>query len=91
MAAIPVTISCDWRPFEDAMDSVHELLDARPEFVKFFLGLLDSSAELGRFESQPATGAHLSVLLKPTDLFLDFLAALRAINSKVSVVEKAHD
>ena len=92
MSAISsIKLTLDSSAFTAAMDSARELLEARPEFVEFFLGLINSPSEIGRFESESATRANLIALLKPTDLFLDFLAALSAVDGKVRVTEKTHD
>ena len=53
------------------------------EFVKLTLALLDSPAKLCRIEGGPATvRAGLTMLRKPSDVFLDLVTAARTSKLK---------
>jgi|GEM_PF-5461931 len=73
-------------PMEVALRSLDDELDGLPPvFTQRFLEMLKKPSQLVRFEYEdlPAATGELRVFLKPTDCFLDFLAACRTRTGNV--------
>ena len=73
-----ILIRCNARPYLLAMALLKQLAEVSPEIVRSFLSGLDSLAQLCCVNSHIplALGAgELRVLLQPSDLLRDFLAA----------------
>lgn len=74
-----LSINLDASEFQAVMA---ELLQSSKDVLKMVdipIGLFDDPDKLARFERSPAVvGAGITFLLKPSDLLLDYLAAVRA-------------
>ncbi len=64
-------------------------LEALKERIDLFIGSLDGPGELLTVDQRPAVGARTRVVLKPSERFLDFMAAIRTVD--LDEVGKAHD
>ena len=76
-----VKIQCDDQPLQAAIRSLEALRQSSPELVKRFLDGIDSSSQLVCIDtdgSATATAGDLWVTFQPSNLLLDFLAAVRA-------------
>lgn len=74
-------ISCDASPMNGAIGSLKNIAKRSPHLVQSFLDGLNSTAQLCRVDDDifPATGTDkYRVVLQPSDLLADFLAAAGA-------------
>lgn len=79
----PVNLQCDSEPLKAALESLAELAEFSGEVVQCFLDGLDSSAQLFRVDCEgfSASGtSELRIAFQPSDLLVEFLAAMRAGN-----------
>ena len=78
----PVLLRLDKSAFDEAISELNVYVAELPlELLKLPVGFFDTPSKLFRLEHSPASvGADVTILLKPSDLFLDWLAARRAIN-----------
>ena len=67
-----------------------DLADAPLQVRELALNLLDGASELVCLEQGPASGARVTVLLKPSQRLLDFASAVRARNFNFLGVEESH-
>jgi len=71
-------------------DLSSEVHDAGPQFVELAFNLMKRPAQLVAVDDGGTSGATVSLLLKPSKLLLDFLAAMRARDFHGFVVKYPH-
>lgn len=67
-----------------------ELAQAGLEFRKIAVDLLKDPTQLCAFDRRAAAGAGVALLLKPTELLFDFVAAVRARNLNDFLIKYPH-
>jgi hypothetical protein len=80
---ITVNLQCDAELLKAALHSLAELAELPGEVVQCFLDGLDPSAQLFRIDCEgfSASGtSELRIAFQPSDLLVEFLAAMRAGN-----------
>lgn len=90
-----VKLKLDSKGFESALKLLRERLEA-PEIsskvVQCFFSIPDVFGKLFRFErGSTVVGASLVVLLKPSDLLLDFLSTAGAVEFEGKLIEFIHN
>ncbi len=83
-------LGCDTGPFDAAIASLEHVLELAPQVVDRFLSGLDCASQLCRIDAGDglALGAgEFRIVLQPSDLLRDFLAASLARNVDGLAVE----
>lgn len=94
-----LVLDADAQPMYSALDELARLwprvseldLDRLGEPGQLALQILEGAGDLGQavaldFDSSAAAAGRMTVAVKPSQLFLDLLAALRAVDGEVHVV-----
>lgn len=92
MATNSIELKADTTELTCLMDGLlPEIGNAPSEVRKLFLDFFDFPAKLFCFENSATSGAVVSVFLKPSQLFVDLSAAIRASNFDFVRVEHSHN
>lgn len=94
-----LVLDADAQPMYSALDELARLwprvseldLDRLGEAGQLALQILEGAGDLGQavaldFDSSAADAGRMTVAVKPSQLFLDLLSALRAVDGEVHVV-----
>lgn len=92
MAKSTIEIKADTTELNSYIDQlVANLANAPQEVRQLALRFVDIPSELIRFECGAASGAGVTVLLKPSQRLLDLGTAIRTGNFDLFVIKNAHD